>query len=204
VQYLVVAAVVFGVNLMPAFGPPTWAILVFFRLHSDVNSVLLVAVGAAAAVAGRLTLALVARRLGGHLGPKRRAQLDNTRVALTRHRGGAMAGLALFAVSPLPSAQLFLAAGLLDVPLVPVTAAFFVGRIVSYSIYVSVATVAQKHLGSVIDQLFGSPVSIAVQVLFLVVVASLPFVNWKHVFRRGPKGLPPGAVDGDGLGSPNR
>ena len=41
-QYLVVAAVVFAVNLLPAFGPPTWAVLVFFRLHSDVNAVALV------------------------------------------------------------------------------------------------------------------------------------------------------------------
>jgi hypothetical protein len=26
-------AVVFGINLMPAFGPPTWAVLVFFRFR---------------------------------------------------------------------------------------------------------------------------------------------------------------------------
>ncbi|MCW2691467.1 MAG: hypothetical protein JWM67_71, partial [Mycobacterium sp.] len=32
VGYLVLLAVVFGVNLLPAFGPPTWAVLVFFRL----------------------------------------------------------------------------------------------------------------------------------------------------------------------------
>jgi uncharacterized membrane protein YdjX (TVP38/TMEM64 family) len=183
-QYLIVAAVVFGVNLLPAFGPPTWAVLVFFRLHSDVNPVVLVLVGAAAAVAGRFVLALAARKFGRHLSPARRARLEDARLALTRHRSGALAGLALFAVSPLPSAQLFLAAGLLDVPLVPVTAAFFVGRIVSYSFYVSLATVAQKHLGSVLSQVLGSPLSIALQVLFLVLVAALPFVDWGRLFRR--------------------
>ncbi len=37
-SYLLVAGVVLGVNLLPAFGPPTWAVLVFFHLnmHLDV------------------------------------------------------------------------------------------------------------------------------------------------------------------------
>ncbi len=37
--YLVLAGVVFGVNLLPAFGPPTWAVLVFFRLQSDLAAI---------------------------------------------------------------------------------------------------------------------------------------------------------------------
>jgi membrane protein YqaA with SNARE-associated domain len=198
-QYLVVAAVVFAINLLPAFGPPTWAVLVFFRLHSDVNAVALVLIGAAAAMAGRFVLALAARKFGGHLRPERRQRLAETRAALTRHRSGALAGLALFAVSPLPSAQLFIAAGLLDVPLVPVTAAFFVGRVVSYSFYVALATVAQKHLGAVLAQFLGSPLSIALQIVFLAVVAALPFVDWGRLFRRrGTPAIPDDAgKDGD-------
>lgn len=34
--YLALAGVVFGVNLMPAFAPPTWSLLVFFRLQSQI------------------------------------------------------------------------------------------------------------------------------------------------------------------------
>ena len=191
-SYLVVAAVVFGVNLLPAFGPPTWAILVFFRLHSTVNPVALVIEGAVAAMAGRFLLAMAARRFGHRLRPAYRARLDDVRSTVTRHRGGALAGLAVFAISPLPSAQLFLAAGLLHIPLVPVTAAFFAGRIVSYSIYVSVATIAQKHLGAVLSQFLGSPLSIAMQILLLAAVAALPLVDWRRLKRcrrvdlRGP------------------
>ena len=29
--YLALFAIVFGINLLPAFGPPTWAVLVFTR-----------------------------------------------------------------------------------------------------------------------------------------------------------------------------
>jgi hypothetical protein len=41
-DYAVALACLFGVNLLPAFGPPTWAVLVFFRLNSDIPVVALV------------------------------------------------------------------------------------------------------------------------------------------------------------------
>ena len=86
----------------------------------------------------------------------------------------------VFVVSPLPSAQLFLAAGLLDLPLGLLSWAFFFGRLVSYSIYVGLATLAEKRFGNVISQVFGSPWSIALQVVLLTVVCLLPFVQWRR------------------------
>ncbi len=84
----------------------------------------------------------------------------------------------LFVVSPLPSAQLFLAAGLLDLPLRLVIVAFGFGRTISYSAYVGAATLADRQLGAVMETTFGSPWSVAVQVLLLVLVCLLPFVRW--------------------------
>jgi hypothetical protein len=34
-QYAIAVGVVFGANLLPAFGPPTWALPVFFSLDFD-------------------------------------------------------------------------------------------------------------------------------------------------------------------------
>ncbi|HZM57945.1 MAG TPA: hypothetical protein VFC03_23300 [Acidimicrobiales bacterium] len=99
-------------------------------------------------------------------------------------RAGAIALFGLFVVSPLPSAQLFIAAGLLDLPLGLLTLAFFLGRLVSYSIYVGVATLADKQLGDVVGQVFGSPWSIALQIGLLVAVCFLPFVNWRRFLGR--------------------
>lgn len=47
--YPVLAEVVFGVSLLTAFGPPTWTVLVFFRLQSDLTAIPLVPIGALAA-----------------------------------------------------------------------------------------------------------------------------------------------------------
>src|SRR4051794_24777850 len=62
-SYAVVAAAVLGINLLPAFGPPTWAVLVLFTVHGDFHEPLLVLVGAVAAASRRLLLAYVTRRL---------------------------------------------------------------------------------------------------------------------------------------------
>lgn len=32
---LILFLVVLGINLLPAFGPPTWSIIVFYGLNSD-------------------------------------------------------------------------------------------------------------------------------------------------------------------------
>ena len=144
-QLAAVVGVVFAINLLPAFGPPTWAALVFVRFRwPDIPLVALIACGALAATAGRLVLALGTRRLGGHLAAERRANLEVLGKTLTHSRTGVIATLALFMFSPLPSAQLFMAAGLADVPLLPLAAAFLVGRTASYTIYVTAATAAEE------------------------------------------------------------
>ncbi len=51
---LLVVGVIFAINLLPALGPPTWSVLVLFRLHEHVSAPLLVALGALAAGTGRL------------------------------------------------------------------------------------------------------------------------------------------------------
>ena len=181
--YLVVVAVVFGVNLLPAFGPPTWALLVFFRLNSDVSPVPLVILGAIAAAGGRLLLAMAFSHLRGRLSKTRRRNLQAAGTALQRDRKRSIAGLGLFALSPIPSAQLFEAAGLIGISLLPLTAAFFAGRLVSYSAYMAGASAAKNtSAGALVASSFTSPWGIALQVLLLVGIVGLTRIDWvKHL-----------------------
>jgi len=182
--YLVLAGVVFGVNLMPAFGPPTWTLLVFFRLQSSLAAVPLVLVGALAAASGRLVLAYASRRFRRRLSEQRLKHLQAAGDVLGGSRKRAFAGLGLFALSPLPSAQLFIAAGLVAAPLLPLTGAFFAGRLVSYSIYVAAASAARHSLGSIVHNAFTSPLGIALQVLMLAGLVALLRVNWATILTR--------------------
>jgi membrane protein YqaA with SNARE-associated domain len=187
-DWLLALGTIFGVNLLPAFGPPTWAVLVFFRLNSDLPAVPLVLMGALAAASGRLVLAATARRFRSRFSDERRENLEAAETLLVGSRGKAVAGLGLFALSPVPSAQLFVAAGLLTVPLVPLTAAFFAGRLVSYSLYVGAASAARDSLDSVLGDAFGSPLGIALQIAMLAGLVLLLRFDWTAALRRRSDG----------------
>ncbi len=172
-QFALAVAVIFAVNLLPAFGPPTWSLLVFFTLDFDLPVAPLVIAGALAAASGRFVLASGARKLRPRLSAARLASVDRAQRALSGNRRRAVAGLGLFALSPVPSGPLFVAAGLMTVPLLPLTAAFFAGRLVSYSIYVSVATIAERNLGSLALDALTSPLGMALQIAMLIALGAL-------------------------------
>jgi hypothetical protein len=180
-SYLALVGVVFGANMLPAFAPPTWSLLLFFRLQSHIPAVPLVLIGALAAASGRLVLAFGSRRFRDHLSAERLEHLAAAREALAGGRKRALAGLGLFALSPVPSSQLFIAAGLVDVQIVPLTAAFFAGRIVSYSIYITAASAVQHSLGSAITGAFTSPLGIALQLAMLAGLVALMRIDWATV-----------------------
>jgi uncharacterized membrane protein YdjX (TVP38/TMEM64 family) len=172
-QLAIALSVVFLVNLLPAFGPPTWAVLVFFSIDFDLPPALLVIGGALAAASGRFLLATGTRRLRPRLSSTRLSHLDRAQSWLDANPLRARAGLALFALSPVPSGQLFVAAGLMTVPLAPLTIAFFAGRLVSYSIYVAAATIAERNLGALALDALTSPLGMALQIAMLAALALL-------------------------------
>lgn len=178
---------VFAVNLLPAFGPPTWAVLVALRLSLGIEPALLVAAGALGAATGRATLALGARRCRGLMSRERLASLDVVRATIERRRAGAAGVLALFALSPVPSAQLFIAAGVTGAPIAPLTAAFFAGRTVSYIIYVSAAEAVNASLGGALLDTLRSPWGVAVQLVALAALVVLMRVDWTKHLGPGPR-----------------
>jgi membrane protein YqaA with SNARE-associated domain len=176
-HYLELAAIILGLNLIPAFGPPTWAVLVLLKFDWDLNAAAAVLIGAAAAGSGRYLLARATRLVRPRLSQRRRDSLSAAQATITQHRAGSWIGLGLFALSPLPSAQLFEAAGIMTVPLIPLTAAFFAGRLVSYSLYMGAASAVHASVASTLTSDLKSPTSIAVQVLLLAAVAGLTMIS---------------------------
>jgi uncharacterized membrane protein YdjX (TVP38/TMEM64 family) len=197
-DYLIAFGAIFVVNLLPAFGPPTWSVLVFCQLTFGLEPLILVPLGAVAAASGRLLLALGARRLRGRLRPESISNLEAARSLLAGDRRRAAVGLGLFALSPIPSAQLFVAAGLLEVRLIPLTLAFFAGRLVSYTIYVAGATLASETLAELLGRSLGSPLGIALQVLMLAGLVALVRVDWSRFLPGTDQPESTGAPTGDG------
>lgn len=172
-QLAVAVGLVFAINLLPAFGPPTWAVLVFCSLNFDLPAVPLVLCGALAAASGRYLLARGTRRLRPRFSRERLAHIARVQASAVANRRRTAAGLGLFALSPVPSGQLFAGAGLMTVPLLPLTAAFFAGRLVSYSIYVGAAAVAADSLGSIVTDALTSPLGLGLQIAMLIALAAI-------------------------------
>ncbi|HEU4649785.1 MAG TPA: hypothetical protein VFS49_00075 [Croceibacterium sp.] len=183
--YLLLFAIVFAVNLMPAFGPPTWSIIVLYGLNSELPVPAIVVVGALAAALGRFCLAHAFRLLRGRVSESTRRNLEAARNALEKNRGRGVLALGLFALSPVPSAQLFEAAGLTGTRLLPFTLAFFAGRLVSYSIYAASAKAVEGlTLGDTFRDALTSPVGIAGQVIMLAALVALAKVDWAKLLSK--------------------
>ena len=177
--YLLFFALVLGINLLPAFGPPTWTIIALYALNSGLPFTALVLIGAAAAALGRLLLAFGFRLIGGRLSQQRRESLATARSALESRRRGTLIGLALFALSPVPSAQLFEAAGLMRIRLLGFTSAFFLGRLVSYALYAGGArTLRQSDLGQAFADALTRPVGVVIQIVAIGLLVLLARVDW--------------------------
>jgi len=182
-EYLFLFAVVFGINLMPAFGPPTWSVIVLFGLNTDLPVAGIVIVGALAAALGRYLLAHGFRLLSHRVSHKTKDNLAAARAAFERRRSHGVLALVLFALSPLPSAQLFGAIGLAGVRILPFTLAFFSGRLLSYSIYAgSAEMVDNSTLGDTFRESFGSPAAMILQVVMLAALVALARINWAKIF----------------------
>ena len=178
-NYLYLFLVVFGINLLPAFGPPTWSILVLFRLHSHIDPIAMVLLGAMASSTGRYVLARASGLLRSKVSAKMESNLAAAKEVLNNNTKNHVIGMGLFALSPLPSAQLFEAAGLIGLRLAPITFAFFGGRLVSYTIFVvGAGTLKSNGLGEILTSNLKSPLGIAVELASLALLYLLTRINW--------------------------
>ena len=112
-SYLLAGLVILLANVMPAFAPPTWSILVYFVFREHMNAALLVLIGVSCATLGRGGLALAFRKISPMLPRGYVANLERLGSRVNTDSRSARGLLLLFFVSPITSAQLFEAAGII-------------------------------------------------------------------------------------------
>ena len=178
---------IFALNLIPAFAPPTWMALalVGFQYH-DTSGLLLAGTGAVAATLGRLTLAKLSHVLFRKtlLSDEHRANIDVIKDRLEK-RTTITVGLFLFyAFSPLPSNFLFIAYGLTGLPLLRVALPFFVGRLVSYSFFIVGGAAAGRYfkIDSMVSGVYAAAWFVGTQLLILGALYCFTRVDWRVLF----------------------
>ena len=168
---------------MPAFGPPSWTVIVVYGLNTKMPFVALVITAGIAAALGRYLLAHASRLLRRHVPPRIQRNLEAAGQALQGRKRHSILALGLFALSPLPSAQLFEAAGLTGLRLLPFTCAFFVGRLASYSVYgLTAKSIEATSIGAAFRNSLMSPIGIVVQTAMLALLVALTQIDWARHF----------------------
>ena len=186
--YVWVFVSVFLANVLPAFAPPTWMILSWFKIHNDSLDVFLLSlIGALASTSGRYVMYWYSSKSHRILPEKIRRNLHYLSKIIQEkedHLKVFFASL-LYALGPFPSNALFIASGLTGVLKLPLFAGFFLGRLISYSSLVFLSSEAFK----VAKDVFGEWSYNLVDIFGLVGVLILFFIDWEKVYRRR-KGTP--------------
>jgi membrane protein YqaA with SNARE-associated domain len=184
-ELLIYAVIVFTLNVVPAFAPPTWMALSWIGFaHPQYNPFAVALFAAAAATAGRVVLAKLARAIIRRriMGEASRANIEVIKEAIERRRGLTAGTLVFFAFSPFASNFLFIAYGLTSSPVRLVALPFFLGRFASYSFFVFAAAEVSQRLalnGTDAKNYFGI-YFIASQFLLMGAVWLFTRIDWKY------------------------
>lgn len=178
--YLAIFGAVLVTNVIPAFAPPTWAVLVLFRIHTSANPWPSLILGVVGAVLGRYFLAKAFTKIGPRLKPAFQENLQAASTLLQKRKSLNIITLLLFAFAPVSSAQLFEAAGLTRIKMRPLLVAFAIGRTISYAGYVfGVSALKNAGVGKTLIREITSPWALVLQVVLLISFVPLTRVNWK-------------------------
>ena len=189
---IVAVIVVFVINLAPAFMPPTWSILAFFAITFGLPLVPLAIGGAVAATAGRYALALASRRGGRRfLSAGQRDNLSALGTWIdTKGRLAAPIAMLIYSFGPIPSNQLFIAAGLTTANLLPIAGAFLAGRLLSYTFWVGTAHFAVTRLGDLFAAELRNGALVGLQLLALAALVAFTRIDWRRLLASGARTTP--------------
>jgi len=186
---LILFLVVFLLNIIPAFAPPTWMVFSFlgfqFPEHMGWSYAL---VGAVAATMGRSLLGKLSHTIVRNhwLSEAAKKNVDSFKLELEKRPKLTFGVFLFYAFTPLPSNFLFIAYGFTAMPLIRIALPFLMGRFVSYTIWTMTgAAISQKlDLDDSDAFQYASIYFILTQLAFLAAVYAFARVDWNFFLQR--------------------
>ena len=141
-SYLGIFFLLIAVNAAPLLMPPTWIILSsFYAIDPLLDPLILSLIGATGATIGRFFLKSVSGIFRKFVGNEQKSNLDAIGNFLNIRKFGYVLTSFLFAATPLPSNMLFVTYGLLRAKSFGLYVGFWLGRVVSYYIMITISTI---------------------------------------------------------------
>lgn len=183
--YVFLASIVLGINVIPAFMPPTWMVLAFFVTKYDLQLMPVILIGASCAALGRIILANLSSNFFSKLLPKKyQSNYEGIGEYLNKHKHVTIPLVVAYAFLPIPSNSVFIAAGLAKMKIKLLAASFFAGRLISYTFWVSLTQKLSDNLADIFSSSFSRVGSIVIQIAGLVVIYLLGTIAWKKILKK--------------------
>lgn len=184
-SYVFLSSMVLGINVIPAFMPPTWIVLAFFVTKYDLQILPVVLIGASFATLGRIILASLSQNFFRRFLPKNsRDNYASIGEFLNNHHKITIPLVMLYAFLPIPSNNVFIAAGLAKMRIGLLAGSFFIGRLISYTFWVSLTQKLSDNLADIFSSNFSRTGSIIIQILGLVLLYLLGAIAWKRILKK--------------------
>jgi hypothetical protein len=185
--HVVLFVVIFLLNLLPAFAPPTWMAMSFIGLTiPGIDFISFAVLAAAGATFGRIILAKLSRAIVRQrlLSQQTRCNVDAIRHGIEGRPITTFGTFLAYAFSPLPSNYLFIAYGLTSLPIAFLAFPFFMGRLVSYAFWIRTASAVGNRLD--LDWFESAPYFLAYfilsQLLLVPVIYGFTRLDWHALF----------------------
>lgn len=182
--YVVLGVFVLGMNMIPAFMPPTWTILVFFYLSYHLLPLPVIIIGAVATTLGRISLYFFARTHILRFLPK---QSQDNMAALGKFfyakKKITIPAILMYAFLPIPSNQIYIAAGLAKIDIRIIASIFLVGRFISYSSWIATAHIASTSLESIFKNYYSHSNFFIAELVGFGIIYLISRVGWKKILK---------------------
>ena len=102
---------------------------------------------------------------------------------MNRHKNITIPLVLVYAFLPIPSNHVFIAAGLAKVRIRLLAGSFFVGRLISYTFWVSITQRLSDNLVDIFSKHYARTGSIVIEIVGLVVLYLLGKIAWKKILK---------------------
>lgn len=184
-SYLLLLLLIFAINVIPAFMPPTWVVLSFLFIQYHLLFWPTVILGVIGATSGRVVLALLSRKFESFLPEKLWKNYAELGELLKSRQSLTIPVVLGYAFSPVSSNSLFIIAGLSNLRLDIIAFSFFVGRVFTYSFWIT----ASHQIGQRLEDIFSThftSINTLISALFsLLVIIVVGKIKWGKLFKKG-------------------
>ena len=183
-MYGVVFLAALAVDIIPLLAPPAWTIAVFLLVRFHLTPLIVLLLCASGSTLGRYLMSLYIPRFANLFIKRRKTdELEFLGKKLSQSLWQSWLFVLIYAVTPLSTTALFMAAGVAKVKPSHTLPPFFCGKFLSDAIMIFTGLYAANNFKNLVNGIY-SPKAIVMLALGLVVIAWFLFLDWRALLQQ--------------------